>query len=117
MRLATYVRDGVVCTGVVDGSDVVLAGEGGIGLQLIAVAPELQLAIDDEMLAAQDVKRLVRRPDIGGGFLDNASQLRKTPRRVGTDFTYFAIDRRTAIIVSGKRDALWYHRSAQPGAE
>ena len=75
------------------------------------MAPELQLAIDDEMLAAQDVKRLVRRPDIGGGFLDNAAQFLEAPRRLAAELAHFAIDRRAAIIISGKRDALWYDRS------
>jgi hypothetical protein len=50
-------------------------------IQLVAVTPELQLAVDDEMLVAQDMKCLVRRADIGRSFFDNASQLLETPRR------------------------------------
>ena len=88
-----------------------------IGLQLVAVAPELQLAVDDEMLAAQDVKRLVRRPDLGAGLLDNAAQFLETPRRLAAKLAHFAIDQRAAIIISGKCDALWCDGSGQPGAE
>ena len=36
-----------------------------VGLQLVAVLPQLQFAVDHEVLATQDMERLVGRADIG----------------------------------------------------
>ena len=88
-----------------------------VGLQLVAVAPELQLAVDDEVLAAQDMERLVRRADIGRGFLDDASQLLEAPRCLGADLAHLAIDRHAAVIVGGERDALGSDGLGQAVAE
>ena len=52
-----------------------------VGFQLVALAPELQLPIDDKMLPAQDVKGFVRRADIGRSFLDNAAHRFKAFQR------------------------------------
>ena len=82
------------------------------GFSLSRMAPELQFAVDHEMLAAQDVERLVGGADIGRGFLDDAAQLFEAPRRLGADFAHLAVDRHAAIVVGGERDA---PRSGGPG--
>ena len=73
------------------------------GFQLVAVAPKLGLAVDDEVLAAQDMECLVRRADIGRCFLDDAAQLRKALRRGGADVAHLAVDRQAAVEVGRKR--------------
>jgi hypothetical protein len=42
-----------------------------VGLQLVAVTAELQVPVNDEVLSAKDMKGLIRRADVGRGFLDD----------------------------------------------
>src|SRR6267142_1448417 len=64
-----------------------------VGLQLVAMLLELQLAIDDEGLAAQIEERLVDGADVGRGFLDDAAQFLEAARRLGANVAELAIDR------------------------
>ena len=83
-----------------------------VGFQLVAMAPKLEFAVDHEMLAAQDMERLVCGADIGRRLLDDASQLFEAPRRSGADLAPLAVDRHAAVVVGGERDA---PRSGGPG--
>src|ERR1700676_1276583 len=76
------------------------------------MAGELKIAVDHEMLAAQDMERLVRGAAIGVRFLADAPQLFEAPGRSGADLALLAVDRHAAVVVGGERDA---PRSSGPG--
>jgi hypothetical protein len=61
------------------------------------VLPELQLAVDDEVLSAKNMEGLVRRADIGGCLLDDAAELLEAPGRFRADLAYF-------IVIGGECD-------------
>ena len=78
---------------------------------------ELQLAVDDEGLAAQVEERLVDGADIGRGLLDDAAQLLEAPRRLGADVAELAVDRHLAVVVGGEGHAPGRHRPRHGVAE
>ena len=67
---------------------------------------DLQLAVDDELLAAERHEDFVDRAEIRRGLLDDAAQLLEAPRHPGADLADLAIDLEPAAEVNREGDTL-----------
>ena len=70
-----------------------------VGLDLVAMLLDLQLAIDDEVLAAQHHEDLVDRTEVGRDLLDDAAQLLEAPRLLRADLADLAVELEPAAEV------------------
>ncbi len=70
---------------------------------------DLQLAIDNELLAAQHHEDFVDRPEVGRGLLDDAAQLGEALRHLRADLADLAIERELGPEIDGVGDTLRQH--------